>query len=77
MKARFTESEIIGVFKEAEAGGKIDDLYRQHGVSDATYYNWKAKFGGDRLGCAAPGSSPGRGASIKKSPAFTGWTFCI
>ncbi len=46
MKRRFTETQIIRVLKEAEAGSKIADLCRKHGISDATYYNWKAKFGG-------------------------------
>jgi len=46
MKNRFTEEQIIGVLKEAEAGSKIAELCRKHGISDATYYNWKAKFGG-------------------------------
>lgn len=46
MKKRFTEIQIIGVLKEAEAGKKVTDLCRQHGISEATYYNWKAKFGG-------------------------------
>ena len=46
MKKRFTETQIIGVLKEAEAGKKVADLCRQHGISEATYYNWKAKFGG-------------------------------
>lgn len=46
MKKRFTEEQIIGVLKEAEAGMKVADLCRKHGISDATYYNWKARFGG-------------------------------
>ncbi len=46
MKKRFTEEQIIGVLKEAEAGLKPAELCRKHGISEATYYNWKAKFGG-------------------------------
>ncbi len=46
MKTLFTDAQIIGVLKEAETGGKIADLCRKHGISDATYYNWKAKFSG-------------------------------
>lgn len=46
MKKRFTEEQIIGILKEAEAGMKVTDVIRKHGISDATYYNWKAKFGG-------------------------------
>lgn len=46
MKKRFSEEQIIGVLKEAEAGMKVADLCRRHGISEATYYNWKAKFGG-------------------------------
>src|SRR5690606_39393084 len=46
MKKRFTEEQIIGVLKEAEAGAKPAELCRKHGISEATYYNWKVKFGG-------------------------------
>lgn len=42
---RFTEEQIIGVLKEAEAGAKTKELCRKHGISDATFYNWKAKYG--------------------------------
>ena len=46
MKKRFSEEQIIRVLKEAEAGAKTSDLCRRHGISEATFYNWKAKFGG-------------------------------
>ena len=45
-RARFTQEQIIGVLKEQEAGAKTADLARKHGVSEATLYNWKAKYGG-------------------------------
>lgn len=45
-KTRYTEDQIIGVLKEAEAGIPIIELCRKYGISDATYYNWKAKYGG-------------------------------
>src|SRR5258705_8520446 len=43
---RFTEEQIIGILKEHEAGVPVADLCRKHGVSDASIYKWKAKFGG-------------------------------
>jgi putative transposase len=45
-RKRFTEEQIIAVLREHEAGAKAGDLARKHGVSEATLYNWKAKFGG-------------------------------
>ena len=44
-RMRFTEEQIIAVLKEAEAGAKTGELARRHGVSEATIYNWKAKYG--------------------------------
>ena len=45
-RARFTEEQIIAVLKEHGGGTKTADLARKHGISEATIYNWKAKFGG-------------------------------
>ena len=45
-KQRFTEEQIIAVLKEQDAGAKAADLCRKHGISEATFYNWKAKYGG-------------------------------
>jgi len=45
-RTRFTEEQIIGILKEHELGTKTADLCRKHGISEATFYNWKSKFGG-------------------------------
>ena len=45
-RRRFSEEQIIGILKEHEAGVSVADLCRKHGVSDASIYNWKARFGG-------------------------------
>lgn len=45
-KSRFTESQIVSILKEGEAGVGIDDLTRQHGISRATYFNWRSKYAG-------------------------------
>jgi putative transposase len=44
--SRFTEEQIIGILREQEAGTKTGDDCRKHGISDATFYKWKAKYGG-------------------------------
>lgn len=43
--SRFTESQIVSILKEADAGVNVKDICRRHGISDATYYNWKSKYG--------------------------------
>ena len=45
-RRRFSEEQIIGVLKEGEAGASTDDLCRRHGISPATFYNWRKKYGG-------------------------------
>jgi len=45
-KVRFTETQIISILKQQEAGISVRDIAREHGISDATFYNWKAKYGG-------------------------------
>ena len=45
-KSRFSEQQIISILKQADAGVKVHDICRQHGISDATYYKWKSKYGG-------------------------------
>jgi len=44
--SRFSETQIITILKQGDGGIKVKDLCREHGISDATYYNWKAKYGG-------------------------------
>ena len=48
-KKRFTDEQIIKVLKESEAGAKTGELCRKHGISEATFYNWKLKYGGMTL----------------------------
>ena len=52
-KSRFSEAQNIGILKESEAGVKVADLCRQNGISDATFYNWRSKFGGMSVSEAA------------------------
>jgi putative transposase len=46
VRKRYTEEQIIAVLREGEAGAKVADLCRKYGMSDATYYNWKARYAG-------------------------------
>ena len=45
-KSRFTENQIVGILKEVESGRTAREVCREHGVSEATYYQWKSKYGG-------------------------------
>jgi putative transposase len=45
-RSRFTDEQIIAVLKENEAGAKVDEICRRHGISTATFYTWRKKFGG-------------------------------
>ena len=45
-KSRFSETQIVAILKQADAGLKVKDICREHGISDATYYKWKSKYGG-------------------------------
>jgi putative transposase len=45
-RSRFSEEQIIGILREHEAGAATPELCRRHGISDATFYKWKAKYGG-------------------------------
>jgi putative transposase len=59
-RKRFTEEQIIAVLREHEAGAKAGDLARKPGISEATLYNWKAKYGGMGVCDAKPEGSGGR-----------------
>ena len=45
-KSRFSETQIISILKEVEAGRKVEDVCREHGISNAKHYQWKNKYGG-------------------------------
>lgn len=45
-RSRFTETQIVSILKQADAGCGVNELFRTHGISEATFYNWKSKYGG-------------------------------
>jgi len=45
-KSKFSESQIVGILKDAESGVAVADLVRKHGISKATFFNWRSKYGG-------------------------------
>lgn len=45
-KSRYTDSQILAILKQSEAGAKVADLCREHGMSEATFYKWRSKYGG-------------------------------
>jgi putative transposase len=66
-RSRFTEEQIIAILREQEAGAKTSDVCRKHGISDATFYKWKAKFGGmDVSDARRLKSLEGENAKLKK-----------
>ena len=48
-KKRFTEAQIVSILNQQEAGKSVKDISREHSISDATFYNWKAKYGGMQI----------------------------
>ena len=48
-KKRFSEAQIVSILHQREAGKSVKDISREHGISDATFYNWKAKYGGMQI----------------------------
>ena len=45
-QSKFTETQIVSILKEADAGRPVNEIWRSYGISSATYYKWKAKYGG-------------------------------
>ena len=82
MKKRFTEAQIVGFLREADAGMAIKDLCRKHGFSECSYYLWRSKFGGmsvsdakrprrqsqTRRPTVRRGASPGEATATEESP---------
>ena len=67
-KKRFTEKQIIGFLKEAEAGIPVKELCRKHGFSDAAFYGWRAMFGGLQVKEAKRSASSGPRTRAEEAP---------
>ena len=67
VRKKYTEEQIIAVLKESEAGAKTGELCRKYGMSDATYYNWKAKYAGLTVSELKRLKGPGRGKPALKA----------
>lgn len=79
-KSKFTEEQVVRILKEVEAGAKVGETCRKHGISEPTYYAWKSKYAGQWVGSARStdtSSSATRrfarqSASCRKRPSITG-----
>ena len=65
-RSKFSEEQIIGVLKEHEAGAKTADLCRKHGISEATFYHWKSRFGGLEVSAKRLRALESENAKLKK-----------
>ena len=70
--SRFTDEQIIGIVKEYEAGAKLTELCRRHGVSSATFYKWRAKYGGMVVSDASQAAAGARGGEPPPEAAACG-----
>ena len=71
-RSRFTEEQIIGILKEHQAGLGAKDLCRKHGVSDATFYKWRARFGGMEVSDAISMPTRTRASEVCSTLAMAG-----
>ena len=74
-QGRFSEEQIIAILKEAEAGAKVTELCRRHGISDATFYTWRSKYGGFG-GLARRDSNSRRHAEFLSANEAQNWRDC-
>ena len=63
---RCTEEQVIGILKEAEGGLKVCDLCRQNGISEATYYRWKSKYGGMEVSDIRQGAAKAKSSRVRR-----------